>query len=259
MRIRLVATAVCVLGFTLTAAPARAQYGMHGEVSVLFWQPSPEITLSSPEIRSATGEPDVDFVETFSIEDKGFPEIRLRLGGRHKFRFDYVPVKYDEDTVITRTITVSGRTLTIGAPATADVKWDLLYVGYQWDFVSMEKGSVGVIGELKYQKLEAEVDSPLLTSAATVDQKAPVPTIGVAFRVAPIPIVAVGGEFAGLKISSSDFEAKLFDFDINGLVTFGPYIGVQGGYRSVTIDYDIDDDTGNLKLKGPYIGAVLRF
>jgi len=232
---------------------------MHGEFSVLFWQPDPTLTISSPSIRSATSEPDVDLVSTFSIEDKGFPELRLHLGRKHKFRFSYVPVKYDAETTITRTITVNGRTLTIGAPAATDVKWDLLHLGYEWDFVSMEKGYVGVIGELKYQRLDAEVTSPLLTQPAVTDQKAPVPTIGVAFRAMPVPYVGVGGEFGGLKVSGGDFDAKLFDFDINGFVQFGQWIGIQGGYRAVTIDYDIDEDTGDLKLKGPYVGAMLRF
>ena len=27
----------------------------------------------------------------------------------------------------------------------------------------------------------------------------------------------------------------------------------------VTIDFEADDETGDLKLKGPYIGAILRF
>jgi hypothetical protein len=34
---------------------------------------------------------------------------------------------------------------------------------------------------------------------------------------------------------------------------------VQGGYRAVTVDYTIEDDIGDLKLKGPYVGAVVRF
>jgi len=34
---------------------------------------------------------------------------------------------------------------------------------------------------------------------------------------------------------------------------------VQFGYRSVTAEYDSDTDTGDLKLKGPYIGALVRF
>jgi hypothetical protein len=245
--------------FTLFTSPAQAQNGMHGEFSVLFWQPDPELTLSSPSIRSATGDPNVDLVQTFGIESKGFPEIRARLGRNHKFRFSFVPVKYEATATITRTITINGRTLNVGAPASTEVKWNLMHFGYEWDFVSMEKGYVGVIGELKYQKLEASVSSPLLTSPAATDQKAPVPTIGIGFRAYPIPMIGVGGEFGGLKISSSDFEAKLFDFDVNGFVQFGQYIGVQGGYRAITIDYDIDNDTGDLKLKGPYVGAILRF
>jgi hypothetical protein len=248
-----------VLAFGALTAPAYAQNGRHGEVSVLFWQPDPDIVLSSSTIRSATGEADVDFVDTFGIEEDGFPEIRARLGGSHKFRFSYVPVKYDAEATITRTITVRGQTLAVGAPATTEVKWDLLHFGYEWDFLSREQGYVGVFGELKYQRLDASVDSPLLREAATLDQNVPVPTIGVAFRGHPVPMIGIGGEFGGLKMSGDDFEASLFDFDVNGFVQFGDWIGVQGGYRAVTIDFDADDEAGDLKLKGPYIGAILRF
>jgi hypothetical protein len=250
---------MCFMAFTVLTSRAEAQNGMHGEFSILFWQPDPELTLQSGAISGATGIQDVDFVETFGIESKGFPEIRARLGRNHKFRFSFVPVKYEADTTITRTITFQGRTFNIGVPASTEIKWNLMHFGYEWDFVSMEKGYVGVIGELKYQKLEASITSPALSGPAATDQKAPVPTVGVAFRGYPIPMIGIGGEFGGLKISSSDFEAKLFDFDVNGFVQFGQWIGVQGGYRAVTIDYDIDEDSGDLKLKGPYVGAILRF
>jgi hypothetical protein len=139
------------------------------------------------------------------------------------------------------------------------VKWDLLHFGYQWDFVDREQGSVGVFAELKYQRLDASVDSPLLREAATLDQNAPVPTIGIAFQAFPVPMIGVGGEFGGLKLSADEFEANMYDFDLNGIVQFGNWVGVQGGYRSVTIDFDTDDEIGDLKLKGPYIGAILRF
>ena len=256
---RLVTTAVCFLALASLTAPAYAQNGRHGEVSVLFWQPDPDLVLSSSSIRAATGEPDIAFVETFGIEDDAFPEIRARLGRSHKFRFSYVPVKYEAEATVTRTLTIQGQTLTIGAPASTEVKWDLLHFGYEWDFVSREQGYVGVIAELKYQRLDASIDSPLLREAATLDQNAPVPTIGVAFRGHPVPMIGLGGEFGGLRVSGDDFEASLFDFDFNGLVQFGSWVGVQGGYRSVTIDFDADDESGDLKLRGPYIGAILRF
>lgn len=123
----------------------------------------------------------------------------------------------------------------------------------------MDRGYFGVVAELKYNKMEASIASPALTSTASTEQNAPVPTVGVAARGYLHDMVSIGGEFTGLKITRDDFEAKFFDFDFNGAVTFGRHVGVQGGYRSVTVDYVIDDDAGDFKFKGPYVGAHVKF
>jgi hypothetical protein len=125
--------------------------------------------------------------------------------------------------------------------------------------VSTDQGYVGIVGELKYNRLDASIESPALATVAATEQKAPIPTIGVAGRVYPHPLVAISGEFTGMKLKVGDIDGKFLDFDINGAVTLGRVIAVQGGYRAVTVDYIIDDDTGDLKLKGPYIGATLKF
>ena len=125
--------------------------------------------------------------------------------------------------------------------------------------MSTDKGFVGVIADLKYNHLTASIDSPVLTSTAETDQKAPVPTIGVAFRAFPVDMLSIGGEFSGLKINRGDFDAKFFDLNVDGTIYFGKYLGVQGGYRAVTVDYVIDDDIGDLKLKGPWLGGLVRF
>ena len=258
MRHRLLALAFCSAA-TFLSTPAAAQNTNLGEVSLLFWTPDPDLVLQSGSLTAATGITEIDFVQEFGIERQTFPEIRLSVGRTHKFRFGYVPVRYEADAIIQRTITFRGQTFNIGAPASTDIDWDIWRFGYEWDFVSMDRGFVGVLGELKYNRLNASIESPLLTQAAVTEQKAPVPTIGVVGRGYLHPMLSVGAEFAGLKIDTSDFEAKFLDFDINGAVTFGRHIGVQGGYRHVTVDYFIDDDVGDLKLKGVYIGAVARF
>ena len=99
-----------------------------------------------------------------------------------------MPVKYEADATITRTITFRGQTFNVGAPATTEIKWDIWRFGYEWDFVSMDKGFVGVIADLKYNKVAASIDSPALSSTAATEQNAPVPTIGVAFRGYPVPM-----------------------------------------------------------------------
>lgn len=254
----IVLTLVCAV--VLGAGRADAQNNTNnGEFSINWFNPEPTIELQSGALTNATGITNIDFVEEFGIEKKGFPDIRFTAGRSHKFRFGYTPIKYDASTTLTRTITFQGRTFTVGVPASTEIKWDVLRLGYEWDFVSQEKGYFGLIAELKYVKLDASVTSTALATPAVTEQKAPVPTIGLAGRGYPHPMVSISGEFAGLKVNSSDFEASLWDFDVNAAVTFGRYIGVQGGYRSVTIDFTIDEDIGNLIVKGPYVGAVVRF
>jgi hypothetical protein len=233
---------------------------MNGEIGVVFWKPSPELAIQTGELTNATGisEP-VDFVSTFGIEDKWFTGFRASLGHKHKFNISYAPVRYDASATLNRTFTFGDKVFIVGAPATTDIKWDLWRFGYEWDFVSMDKGYLGLIADLKYNKLEASVDSPVLSAAASTEQNAPVPTIGVAFRAFPVPMLSIGGEFSGLKLDRDDFEAKFLDFNIDGTVYFGKYLGAQGGYRAVTVDYVIDDDIGDLKLKGPWIGGLVRF
>lgn len=224
----------------------------------MFWQPTPELTLSADALAESSVS-EVDFVQEFGIEDKRFPEFRAVLGGNHKLRVSYVKIEYDADTTINRTFTFQGRTFTVGAPATAGIRWDLWRFGYEWDFISRERGFVGFLADVKYNTIEAAVDSPVLRSAASTDVTAAVPTLGVIGRAYVAPMVAITGEFTGLSITRDEFEAKFFDFDISATVSFGRHLGAQAGYRSVVVDYLVEEDSGDLKMKGPYFGGVLRF
>lgn len=261
MRYRLTVLLFCVTAFTLTSrAEAQGNTGA-GELSVLLWTPTPELTLQSGELTSATGIGTVDFVQEFGIEKKTFPEFRLVAGGSHKLRLSYVPVRYDAEAIIRRTITFRGQVFNVGAPASTNINWNIFRFGYEWDFVSREQGFVGAIVEAKYNTMDAGIESPLLVRAVETEQKALIPTFGVAGRGYVHPNVAIGGEFTGLSLDldERDFEGEAMDFDFYGFVTFGPHVGVQGGYRSVKVEYDIDDDIGDLKLKGLYIGGIVKF
>lgn len=257
MRNRFTLTAAALCALTLFASVAEAQDHV-GEISVLFSKPSPELVLSTDALAGSSVS-EVDFVQEFGIEDEWFPAFRLALGRSHKFRLSYVKFSYEADATIQRTFTFQGRTFTVGAPASTDIEWDLWTVGYEWDFVSRDAGFVGVIADLKYNKVKASVDSPLLTSTAATDTTAPVPTIGLAWRANPSPVFAIGGEFAGFKLDRDDFNVKFTDFDIYGMVNVHRNVGAQVGYRSVVADYVVDEDSGDLKMQGPYIAGVLRF
>jgi hypothetical protein len=227
-----------------------------GEISLALWKPTPQLVLSTEDL-SQTNLNDVDFVEEFGIEDRQFPEFRATFGRSHKFRISRVFFEYDSEATIQRTFVFRGRTFNIGAPARAEIAWELWKFGYQWDFVSRPAGFVGLIVDLKYNKVRGEIDSPALFEPVETEVKAYVPTIGGTARGILGPL-ALTGEITGLRITRDDFLTRYLDYDLNAILFFGNF-GVQGGLRSVDVNYLIDNESGNLKTTGPYFGAVVKF
>jgi hypothetical protein len=233
---------------------------IHVELGAMFWTPTPELTIDSDQVNNTIGGP-VDLVQDFGIQKIRFTELRavLKPGLKHKIRISHVPAEYQESTSLHRTITYKGVTFPVNLPATADLKWDLWRLGYEYDFVASEHGLVGFITELKYNHVTGSITSTGV-GTASVDETAPVPTIGLIMRGYVHRYVSITGEFTGFKIPHvKTFDGSFYDFDLYATGSITKYFGVQGGYHSVTADYVADTDTGNLKLKGPYIGALIRF
>ena len=82
------------------------------------------------------------------------------------------------------------------------------------------------------------------------------PAIGVIGRGYLAPDRVHHGRVHRINLSRGEVEVKFFDFDMYGTVSVGRNVGVQGGYRSVVVDYMVDEDTGDLKMKGLYFGAA---
>ena len=254
MKIRplLVAAAILCVSGTASAQGSPENFGFEG--SLIFWKPSPEIVLTSGTL----GTP-VDFINTFAVEDKRFRSYRVvTKAGKHKLRFSREEIKYDADATLTQTIRFQGQTYTVGVPATAEFDWKLTRIGYEWDPIATARGFVGVVFDLKYNKMNAQLSAPGI-SAQIFERTIPVPTVGGIARGYLSQYISVTAELTGFKVNRSDFEAKFWDFDLYGTLNLGRNVGAQYGYRSVIVNYDIDSDVGDLKLKGPYFGLLVRF
>jgi len=249
-----------ILGLLLIAAPSSAQSVLppesaHVEVGAMWWKPEPQITISSGNLSS-----DIDFVNDLGIENERFREIRVTLkpGLKHKIRFAYIPIRYaEEGKVLSRTITFRGVTYNVNLPVNTVLNWDFYRFAYEWDFVAGRRGFVGVVGDVKYNKLDAQLASPI--GNESTKQTVPVPTVGGIARVYVSQYASVTGEFTGLKFDRTDFRGKFYDFDVYGQLNLNRSLAAQVGYRSVKVDYFVDADEGDLNLKGIYFGAVARF
>ena len=62
-----------------------------------------------------------------------------------------------------------------------------------------------------------------------------------------------------LQATLDDAARTRLGFDLYGTINFGSHVGVQGGYRSLSADYLVDQDAGDLKMKGFYFGGLVRF
>ncbi len=131
-----------------------------------------------------------------------------------------------------------------------------------------DRGVLGMITELKQNHLTADLSAPGFGTEAT-DVTAPIVALGVIGRVYPHKMFSVTAEYTGFKVFgivktltdriAEDLEAKVSDFDIYGTINFGRHVGAQVGYRSLTSEYAVEEDEGDLKMKGLYFGGIVRF
>jgi len=256
----------------LLAAPAAAQYTMptqsepatgekyNVEVAFGWWNPTPEIVFSSEQF-GITGS-EINLSNDLDVLQATFRDFRavLRPARKHKFRIEYIPIKYEVDSVLSRSIIFNGIVYSVGLPVQGEFKWDAWRFGYEYDFIYRDRGFVGVIAEAKYTHVSAEINSPGISEFS--EAKAPIPALGLVGRGYLMPNLAVTGEFTAFRLPDSedrDYGGRYYDFDIYGTLNFNNNFGVTGGYRRLTLGYQAENDFGDFRMKGFYVMGVARF
>jgi len=270
--IRLYALAGFTIALTFIASPARAQYQprplndpatgemFHVEGGVSWWRPSSDMNIAS----EGFGIPgtSIDFKNDLGMQDSTFPALSLvlRPARSHKFRLQYIPIKYEASATLRRSIIFNGQLYPLNLPINSTLDWKAYRFNYEFDFVTKNWGYVGFILEGKYTDVRADLQSPLVTEFAHA--RFPVPALGGVGRYYIVPNISVTGELTAFRIPDSiddRYRAHYVDVDIYGTVNFTNNVGVQGGYRTLDLGYLIKSDSGNLKLKGLYFGVVARY
>jgi len=273
MRTRVAMSILCSM-FVLTALPAEAQYAVRGtsdratgenyriEIAGYFWNPSPDIAIASESLPGIVGDK-IDFVEDLGLEKKRFTQLKvvLRPATKHKFRFEYTPIKYEqEDGVLRRDVVFNGLLYSLALPVATTLEWKAYRFTYEYDIIYRDRGFFGILLEAKYTDVRAELRN--VFNNEFVHARAPIPAIGAIGRVYVAPNISITGELSGIRLPEGideDYRAKYVDFDLYGTVNFNDHVGAQVGYRSFDVFYRIEEDEGELKLKGPYFGGVVRF
>ncbi|MPY88529.1 MAG: hypothetical protein GEU99_11450 [Luteitalea sp.] len=253
------------------AVPAAAQYlgqssglatgeSYSVELGGALWNPTPTFILSSEQF-GIPGTP-IDFVEDLGVAKKRLPELRLvlRPGRKHKLRLHYLRAGYDADGILNREVVFNGIRYQVGLPVQSSLDWQTVRFGYEYDFIYQDRGFVGVLLEGRYTRVRAELESPVNSEFS--EANAPIPAVGAIARFYVLPNISLTGEATGFRLPENedrDWNGRYFDYDIYGTVNITDRVGVQLGYRSLDVSYDIEEDFGDLELRGVYFAGVVRF
>lgn len=271
--------------FLLLPAAAHAQYGGTEtsdfaigekywiEASAALWKPDVSGQISSEQF-GLIGT-NIDFVDDLGYAETRFKDFKivLRPTRKAKFRIQYTPVQYAAETTFTRNIVFNGIAYPLGVPIESSFDWKVWRFGYEYDFIYRSRGYVGVIAEVRYTQMNAQLATNSPAISPRYDEftsvKAPLPAFGLAGRVYPLPALAVNFEMTGMKLPDPGednnanyldwYKASYYDVDINGTFNVTNNVGVQAGWRKMKTDLEIDLDTGNLQFQGFWFGAVLRY
>jgi hypothetical protein len=264
----------CVLALLLgTASPALAQFtpksvsepptgerfGIEGFAG--FWSPAADMVISSESLGIPGSR--IDFKQDLLLQDHKIRDLRVtgKVARKHKFRFQTVPITYDNEGVtVKRDIVFNGQRYSVGVPVNWAADWQTYRFGYEYDFLVKNWGFAGLLAEAKYTDVTARLATPFFSEFVTA--QAPIPSIGGIARFYIVPNISITGELSGFKLPESvreGYRAHYVDLDIFGTVNFNRFVGAQVGWRSVDVGYLVDNDSGNFDVRGMYFGIVARY
>lgn len=236
------------------------RYNIEGAAA--FWNPQPELLVASESL-GIPGDR-IDLVSDLGIARKNIPDLRLvlRPALKHKFRFNYLPLKYSAEAVVNREFIFNGQRYRIGLPVNTTADLTTFRFGYEYDFFYRSRGFIGVLLDVKLANIDVQLDSPI--GSEFTSQVAPIPTIGIVGRGYVLPNLSVTGEVSFFNVPDNiaeqlEADGRYLDYDIYGTFNFNRYVGAQVGVRSIDVSYFNDLDTGILNMTGWYFGGVLRY
>lgn len=274
---RVSACAALLATSLLLPAAAHAQYdapslteGAIGEnyrieVAGSLWDPDLFGQISSEQfgLMGTT----IDFSKDLGYEGARFRDFRLvlRATKKAKFRLQYTPISYHAEKNFTRDIVFNGVKYPIGVPIESSFNWNVWRFGYEYDFLYKSRGFVGVLAEVRYTEMHAQLatNSPIISPRydefTTI--KAPLPALGVVARAYPLKALAVNFEISGMRVPDIDdqYQGNYVEWNLNGTFNVTNYVGLQLGWRKADTYVAVENDLGDLKFKGLWFGVALRY
>lgn len=237
----------------------------HVELGGTLWNPDLAGVISSEQFKITGSQ--INLLTDLGYTKTRFKDVRivLRPSKKSKFNIQYTPIQYEAETTFKQVLVFNGIKFPVNVPVESHFSWKVWRLGYEYDFLYKPRGFVGMLIEGRMTTAEARLTTrtPIISPAIDEFNKrsAPLPAIGVIGRAYPLPQLAVNFSVTGFKLPNVDpkYQAKYFDWDINGTVNVTNNFGVQMGWRKITNFMVIEKDSGDVKFQGFWFGAAVRY
>ena len=246
-----------VVALTLTATPAVAQSKL--DVSFGYWLPHADIVVAA-DGAGVTGTA-IDLRQDAGLTDSAFPDLAasFRAAARHRIRFEFLPISYDSSATLARDIVFNGVAYPRGAAVTSRFNWTTARFGYEYDFLVTPRWTAGLVVEARQTVIEERLADRADDQSRR--SQVPVPAAGGAVTIRASAHVSMTGEIVGIKVPNSadrHYGGHYADAMLVGTFDLGPHVGAQAGYRLIDIAHLGESDSATMRLRGFYVGAIVR-
>ena len=127
-------TAQAQFGATPFEDPATGEK-YHVEGGYVFWNPPLDLKVASASLGLAGTK--IDATTDLGLANKHLSELRivLRPARKHKFRIQYLPMKYSGQTNLHRNFVFNGQNFGVNLPIVSDLEWTTWLIAYEYDFL----------------------------------------------------------------------------------------------------------------------------
>ena len=191
---------------------------------------------------------------TSACQDQKFPDLRLVLSPsrRHKFRFEFIPIKYERRATLRRGHHLQRHRYDLGLPVNSVLDWKAYLHGVRVRFhleqsrlrrvrrrgqVHRRERSTWPARSRPSSRAPGRPFPPLAASAASTSSRT-------------FPSRASSRRSSCRRISSRTRSAHYVDFDLYGTVNFTNNIGAQIGYRSLDVGYIVEHRYRDVQVEG---------
>lgn len=240
----------------LCVGAASAQYSIaapHRGVGVQVW---------FEDLEGEVGGRDPGFSGSADIQADGAAVAGL-TGNLGRLELGFMTMDHDTQAPVRSTFRFDGQTYNAGDTLVLDQRVTMFDIFKRRTFASSDASTVHALYGLKVLGFESKVRGTVNPTTADLDETVPLPMIGMAARVGPKDSIHGFAGFRLMSLGIGDVDAKILDWSIGAAYQPTPRIRAAVGYRSFTLDVDVEDGarSGRLDIDhtGPFVEVGIQF